>query len=291
MALLTALIISSSVETIIEVAKANPYVFCFPDYPPTQPTIMISSPENNKAYPTNDVMLDFVINGYGWDEYPGMGIEITYDLDGQKYEKFSGNPSDLGAFSYGFRYLYNLNNLTDGRHRVQVTVCISASYWAPPGVFTNQDITKSSSIIYFIVDAKPPTVTMLSMSNATSYGADVEVKYSVNKDVSWLGYSLNGQDFIELSKEDMVEYSVGPFALWRGNFTLSELPAGDYSLIVYAKDLADNMGASEAFQFTVGQETQPETEQPFPTALIAYASVSVATVGAAILIYFKKRRK
>jgi len=48
------------------------------------------------------------------------------------------------------------------------------------------------------------------------------------------------------------------------------------------------MGASETINFTIAQETE---SKPFPTTLVAAASVSAAVVGASLLsVYFKKRK-
>ena len=289
-ALLTALMISGLVGNIVELAKANPYLFCLPDSPPNQPVIVVSSPENNNVYLTNDVKLDFIIYGSEWNEYNGfMSVEISFDLDRQKYEKDSRNVAyDSDYFLYGREYSHNLSNLTDGRHSVKVSVYTHALY-GPLGGHTYA-ATKSSPVIYFTVDTKPPAVTILSMSNTTSFGEDVEVKYSVNKDVSWVGYSLNGQDFVELDREGMVDHSVGTAVLWRGNFTLPELPAGDYSLVVYARDLTDNMSESDVFQFTLEQEAQSEPEQFFPTTLVVFVVAALSVVIVGLMVYFKKRK-
>jgi hypothetical protein len=53
---------------------------------------------------------------------------------------------------------------------------------------------------------------------------------------------------------------------------------------MYATDAAGNTGASETVHFTIAK--------PFPTALVAAASIAtVAVVGIGLLIYFKKRKR
>jgi len=60
-----------------------------------------------------------------------------------------------------------------------------------------------------------------------------------------------------------------------------------HDLIVYAKDVAGNTGASETLYFSIAQPSEPQESEPFPTWIVV-AIVNVAAVGAVLLIYFVK---
>jgi len=92
----------------------------------------------------------------------------------------------------------------------------------------------------------------------------------VSEPPSWIGYILNGQTNVTIA----------------GNTTISGLSDGSHSLIVFAKDMAGNTGASETVYFSINTQ-QAES---FPTWIIA-AIVTIAGVGAALLVYFAKVKK
>jgi hypothetical protein len=112
----------------------------------------------------------------------------------------------------------------------------------------------------------PPSLHVISPENAT-YTADVALNFTVNKQTSWMGYSLDGANVVAVT----------------GNTTLSGLSSGLHNVTVYAEDMFGNSVASETVFFTIAE--------PFPTVPVAAASAaSVAVVGVALLVYFKKRR-
>jgi nitrous oxidase accessory protein len=114
----------------------------------------------------------------------------------------------------------------------------------------------------------PPSLQLISPENATYTSTDVTLKFTVNKQASWMGYSLDGEDNVTVA----------------GNSTISGLTSGFHNVTVYAKDEFENICASEPVFFTV------ELPEPFPTTLVAAASgVSVAIIGMGLLVYFKKR--
>ena len=64
---------------------------------------------------------------------------------------------------------------------------------------------------------------------------------------------------------------------------LVDLPDGDHNVTVYVMDKAGNLRASETIYFSV--------EVPFPTTLVAVASVtSIGIIAVGLLVYFKKRK-
>jgi N-acetylneuraminic acid mutarotase len=123
---------------------------------------------------------------------------------------------------------------------------------------------------YVPPDIAPPEIAVLSPENRTYYTVDVALNFTVNEPVSSMRYTLDGENLGEIS----------------GNTTLTGLPYGSHNLTVYATDAADNTGFSETIHFTIAEETKP-----FPTTLVAAASVAAAVVvGVGLLVYFKKRK-
>jgi nitrous oxidase accessory protein NosD len=114
----------------------------------------------------------------------------------------------------------------------------------------------------------PPSVHLISPENTTYASANVALEFTVSKQTSWMGYSLNGEANITITE----------------NTTLLGLSYGSHNITVYAKDIVGRSGASETIYFSVAE--------PFPTMLVAVASAaSAAAVAAVLLIYFKKRKR
>jgi hypothetical protein len=118
----------------------------------------------------------------------------------------------------------------------------------------------------------PPVVDLLSPENQMYNVTSVSLNFTVNKEASWMGYSLDCQDNVTVF----------------GNTTMTEMVNGLHNVTVYAMDEFENIGASATVFFSV-ELPQPES---FPTALVAVASVAaVVVVGAGLLVYFKKRKR
>ncbi len=94
----------------------------------------------------------------------------------------------------------------------------------------------------------PPKISILSPENRTYTLNNVSLTFSVDKPVTWMGYSLDGQ-----AQKTLTE-----------NTTLYNLPDGPHNVTVYAKDEFENMGVSETIDFFV---EQPSPE-PFPMTLV-----------------------
>lgn len=116
--------------------------------------------------------------------------------------------------------------------------------------------------------ASPPSVRLISPKNTTYTSANVTLEFTINKQTSWIGYSLDGQETETIT----------------GNTTLSGLSSGLHSVTIYAKDPFENIVTYETIWFSVAE--------PFPTTFIMAASVAtVAVVGAGLIVYFKKRKR
>jgi len=115
----------------------------------------------------------------------------------------------------------------------------------------------------------PPTVTLLQFnSTPKTAGENVSVNFAVDAPINWAGYSLDGQTNITVS----------------GNFTLTNLEAGEHNVTVYAVDPLGNMGASETKYFAV---VEPEKTQVWlPVAL---AIVAAAVFGGSLILHRRER--
>jgi parallel beta-helix repeat protein len=121
----------------------------------------------------------------------------------------------------------------------------------------------------FYAPKVPPKIATLSPVNQEFNESSVPLLFTVDKQVNWMGYSLDGQDNVTVT----------------GNSTISELTNGLHNVTVYARDTFGNEGASETIAFTV---SAPEA---FPTAPVLAASAATLAIACiAILVYFKKRR-
>jgi parallel beta-helix repeat protein len=116
----------------------------------------------------------------------------------------------------------------------------------------------------------PPSVSVVNPTNVTYNNASVPLDFSVDKQVTWIGYSLDGKDNVTVT----------------GNITLSGLSDGVHTLTVYANDTFGFTGASETVTFTVAT---------FPTTLVMAAAVVVALVTVVavigVLVYLRKRNR
>jgi N-acetylneuraminic acid mutarotase len=123
----------------------------------------------------------------------------------------------------------------------------------------------SSGNITFSVDTLSPQISVLSPENRTYGGDDIQSAFTVNEPVSWMGYSLDGQDNVTIT----------------ANVTLAVLSEGLHNITFYAIDLVGNTGVSPTVYFEVSL---------FPTVLVVAVAVTI-TITAATTYLFLKRRK
>ena len=128
----------------------------------------------------------------------------------------------------------------------------------------------ASNTVHFTVDTVSPNIVILSPENKAYATSSVLLSLTVDEAPLWMGYSLDGRANVTIT----------------ANTTLSELSDGSHSIIVYAKDKAGNIGASEMVYFSI--ETQQA--EPFPMWVISVI-VIIAVVGTALLAYFAKVKK
>jgi hypothetical protein len=114
-----------------------------------------------------------------------------------------------------------------------------------------------------------PTIKLVSPENVTYFSRNVNMIFLPNKQVSWIGYSLDGKENITIS----------------GNLTFTDMSLGAHNITIYSIDQYANQGSSETISFNIAKQ------EPFPTILVVAGGViAVAIVSAGLLMYFKKRK-
>jgi hypothetical protein len=232
-----------------------------------------------------------------WRGYPDFKPEYPYDIvsvnvvvDGETWSQLDWASGPISV---------SLEGLSNGMHTLEVTA--TTEYLVDvPGALAPLSYTSwgSSGVMEFSIDNPPPSVSILSLTNAVADGGDFQFAFRVvGKSLSWVGYSLDGMEKVTVSPDVLVQSSLASQdKVWKGNLTLVGLSGGSRSLIVYAEEVTGSVGASSPFTFTVetaGSE-QPRGSQPvpFPTTLVAVAIIaSVAVVCFGLVAYFLRRRR
>lgn len=210
---------------------------------------------------TFDLARNFTVNAVwvNWLAGSGKDIENGYTTLDAYSHYFSLNQSEDS-----FRGNAVLPKLSEGVHNVTFWVTARQnyiSYFIPLWAVFSKTVT-------FTVDTTAPTVTVMSPANQT-YAVDrIPLDFFVNESSPRISYSLDGMENVTVS----------------GNTTLSELPNGVHSIIIYTEDAFGNVGASETVAFTVAKP------DPSLTALVIIIMVVVVTC-AGLLVYFKKRKR
>ena len=254
--------------------NANPNWRPFGGNPLIPPIIDVVSPVESRWYPSNDVWLNFTLTKPSdWFSKPGCFIShIGYSVDGHITGPFgrkidnsdnkqvmikvkdysSGVPNTPTSFNFSF----NLEGLKDGKHTIEIQV------------EGNHDWTEfyyTFPRTSFTVDSVPPQVSVLDLENKAFSMPEVPLIFTVNETALKITYCLDGQENVRIS----------------GNETLANLTYGNHNLTVFVTDYAGNIGASETLFFTV--------EEPFPTLLVASASVVTICVFAVFLLMRKHK--
>ena len=252
----------------VRVGRANPYHEMTYDAPPI---ISIFSPTQNEATPSNALLNFTVSKSNAWLIWTNVTagnlrnkmLRVNILIDGKLYRSVEANSYLTSPFSYS----ENLQNMTDGRHSLAVEA--DCEGWA----YDFHELHKrklwyeaSSDLINFKVYAVPPQILLFSVANETYEASDVPLVFAVNRTVSKLSYSLDGEDNVIVD----------------GNTTLCGLPNGEHCITIYATDIVGNTGVSETVYFTV--------EVPFPSIMVIAPITTAVVIGMGLLVYFKKRK-
>jgi hypothetical protein len=245
--------------------------------------ITIQSPEN-KTYKENNVTLAFTIESGAppveyFEERSLFALFLRHgfalDYDTSKLANLVENTNRVDEFPFWpFEALSNLGNnlyggnatltnLSQGPHHITVWVR-TEKFYLSYGVSVGSVLTTVS----FNIDFIPPNISILSPETKAYNTSDVPLDFTVNETASQITYSLDGQENVTAA----------------GNMTLTRLSNGAHNVTVYATDEAGNLGASETATFTVA------VPEPFPTVLVVASVITVAVIGAGLLVYFKKRK-
>lgn len=123
----------------------------------------------------------------------------------------------------------------------------------------------SSSTVYFSVDTVRPAILVLSPENKVYGVNEVQLNFTTDEPVSWLAYTLDGEDNVTTSK----------------NVTLAGLTNGAHNLTVYATDMVGNMGVSDTVHFSI---------EPFPIITVVAVTASAIIVVLASYLVFKRKK-
>jgi hypothetical protein len=244
------------------------------------PLINVHSPTQSQTCNSSNVSLTFTVSKpstwFMHDEHGdyvvGYLLWVGYSLDGKKIDEIPDNDGDLLGYINTPRtidYAVNLTGLSEGPHTLKVGACGQSTYikdWRHPAEPYQNVVDGYSDTINFTVNTAPPKISILSVKNQTYYSTNITLNFAVNEPVAWIKYSIDGK-----ARVDLIE-----------NTTLTLLSYGSHSLTIYAEDTIGSIGESETIHFSIA---------PFPTTRIIAAIVSVAVVGAGLLVYFRKIRR
>ena len=218
--------------------------------------ITIFSPQNTNYY-ENSILVKFTVTafiylyevGYSLDDEVVQRIDDLAFIKSEPSRGYSPNGVTNDVTYEGKIYLTDLNN---GNH----SLTIYQGHQYPDSYHVYQ-----YSSVNFTIDSKPPNIS-ISIENRTYNQKALPLNFTVDKQVSWAGYSLDNQDNMTLI----------------GNSTLYSISDGAHSIVIYANDTAGNMGKSTPVRFTI--ETKPNPTQsttPTPTPTPEPTATAIST--------------
>jgi len=199
-------------------------------YGTTPPVISVVSPES-RAYNVSSISLVFTATK-------------AMDWSGYSLDSLANVTVDENAMLAG---------LSDGNHSVIV--------------YANDTLGNMgvSSTVSFSVDTTRPVIFVLSPENKVYSTNEIPLNFTTSESVSWLAYSLDGEDNVTTSK----------------NITLAGLIDGAHNLTVYANDTVGNMGVSATIHFSI---------EPFPVITVVAVATSAVIVVLASYLVFKRKK-
>ena len=119
----------------------------------------------------------------------------------------------------------------------------------------------------------PPKITIISPIDGENYSGTISFDFLLSKNASWIGYSNDNEDLITILS----------------NTTITGLPNGSHSIVVYANDTFGNMGTSQTVNFTV--ELPIGKSEINGSILIVVISISAVVATAVGMISYRRYRK
>ena len=121
-----------------------------------------------------------------------------------------------------------------------------------------------SNTVFFSIDTSAPDINVIMPQNESYGSTDIELKFTLNENASYLAYSLDEQANVTIVE----------------NVTLPALSSGSHRLTIYATDDLGN-SRSETVYFNIA---------PFPMITVVAASATAIIVVASGYIFFKHRK-
>ena len=268
--LITAFLITAAAGVyFVKLAQANPYMYHEHVSPPAGSIPLatsVLSPKNNAICNVSAVTLAFDIKteGTSLNTIYAIYFEASWLQENVTvYKQNTYSPAFPSFWSYNETFW----NMPDGNYSVVITARGGGGY--AEGLTAYSFDMTTNSIVNFTISTSP-IVSILSPLSQTYSSSEIALNFDVNKSFSKISYMLDYQDNMTIN----------------GNATLTGLTDGVHNVTVYAWDAAGNIGSSETITFTIAA---PES---FPAIFVSAVSVvSVAIVGAGLLLYYKKRRR
>ena len=211
--------------------------------------VMLWGSSNNTIYRNNFIGNKYPAGTAGFNS-PSSGNAWDNGEEGNFWDDYNGTDADgdgIGDTPYVFEFesIFRYSLITD-----------------------RYPLIKPFNRTLYLLKTTPPKISVLSPVNQVFNGSSIPLFFTVDKQVSWMGYSLDGENNVTVA----------------GNSTITELTNGLHNITIYAKDTFGNEGASETIIFNI------DVTEAFPTTLVAVSIVSVAVVTVGLLVFFKKRK-
>jgi parallel beta-helix repeat protein len=125
----------------------------------------------------------------------------------------------------------------------------------------------------YLFRTSKPQIELLLQENQTYFSGDVAFNFTIDKNTSWIGYSLDHQENVTIN----------------GNFTITNLANGEHNLAIYANDTFGNMGVQSS-NFTVDQSAQIPVIKEIMTQLLIIITVAIVITIITLLFYRRYQR-
>ncbi len=124
----------------------------------------------------------------------------------------------------------------------------------------------------YVLEHTPPQLSFQSPLNQTYNDSSVQIIFTINKNVTWIGYSLDGKQNATLTS----------------NTTIDKISNGSHNVTIYANDSYGNVGIETA-NFNI---EKPEIEIFGTTMTIIMIGIPIVTAClVASILFFRRHRK
>jgi N-acetylneuraminic acid mutarotase len=215
----------------------------------------LNAPENLYIFGENTSIL-------GWPawltDFPGSSI-LIYNMTSDSW--IDGLPSidtrDHVAVAVVDDKFYVIGGASEGINRSHTATSLNMEY-TPFGYGT-----------------APPRIFLSFPQNANFTSTEILLNFTVDRPVSWMGYSLDGQENITVT----------------GNITLTAVHKSLHSITVYANDSLGNMGASQTVTFSVMSTESSQTKVFYdPTIITVIVAVLLVVTGVVVLVHWHRKK-